>query len=72
MINVTFLECEATSQVAFRFMIGHKIKEIREKLDEIADNKAKLHLAERVDNRNSRREREMTHSFMFYSYVIGY
>ncbi|KAK4855674.1 hypothetical protein QYF36_009643 [Acer negundo] len=57
--------------IAFRFTIGHRIKEIRERLDEIAANKAKFHLTERVDNRQARREREMTHSFVFDSEVIG-
>ncbi|KAI9195537.1 hypothetical protein LWI28_015856 [Acer negundo] len=57
--------------IAFRFTIGHRIKEIRERLDEIAANKAKFHLTERVDNRQARREREMTHSFVFDSQVIG-
>ncbi|KAH7571137.1 hypothetical protein JRO89_XS05G0258300 [Xanthoceras sorbifolium] len=36
--------------VAFRFTIGHKIKEIRERLDEIAAYKAKFHLTDKVDN----------------------
>ncbi|KAL5763516.1 hypothetical protein ACOSP7_019780 [Xanthoceras sorbifolium] len=57
--------------IAFRFTIGHKIKEIRERLDEIAADKAKFHLTDRVDNRNVRREREMTHSFVFDSEIIG-
>ncbi|TXG57354.1 hypothetical protein EZV62_018667 [Acer yangbiense] len=59
------------NSVAFRFTIGHKIKEIRERLDEIAADKAKFHLTDRVDNRNAHREREMTHSFVFDSEVIG-
>ncbi|KAK2641763.1 hypothetical protein Ddye_023526 [Dipteronia dyeriana] len=59
------------NSVAFRFTIGHKIKKIRERLDEISANKAKFHLTERVDNRHARREREMTHSFVFDSEVIG-
>ncbi|KAL5761288.1 hypothetical protein ACOSQ2_020126 [Xanthoceras sorbifolium] len=57
--------------VAFRFTIGHKIKEIRERLDEIAADKAKFHLTDRVDNRSVRREREMTHSFVSDSEIIG-
>ncbi|KAK0574831.1 hypothetical protein LWI29_029792 [Acer saccharum] len=59
------------NSVAFRFTIGHKIKEIRERLDEIAADKAKFHLNDRVDSRHARREREMTHSFVFDSDVIG-
>ncbi|KAK4842609.1 hypothetical protein QYF36_024694 [Acer negundo] len=59
------------NSVTFRFTIGHKIKEIREKLDEIAADKAKFHLTDRVDNRNAHREWEMTHSFVFDSEVIG-
>ncbi|TXG57350.1 hypothetical protein EZV62_018663 [Acer yangbiense] len=51
--------------------MSHKIKEIRERLDEIAADKAKFHLTDRVDNRNSHREREMAHSFVFDSDVIG-
>ncbi|KAK4855440.1 hypothetical protein QYF36_007353 [Acer negundo] len=59
------------NSVAFRFTIGHKIKEIRERLDEIAANKAKFHLTERVDNRNAHREGGMTQSFVCDSKVIG-
>ncbi|KAH7571113.1 hypothetical protein JRO89_XS05G0255200 [Xanthoceras sorbifolium] len=57
--------------VAFRFTIGHKIREVREKLDEVAAVKVKFHLTSRVDDRNTRRERELTHSFVFDSEVIG-
>ncbi|KAH7571156.1 hypothetical protein JRO89_XS05G0261200 [Xanthoceras sorbifolium] len=57
--------------VAFRFTIGRKIKEIRERLDEITADKAKFHLTDRVDNRSVRREREMTHSFVSHSEIIG-
>ncbi|KAK0574706.1 hypothetical protein LWI29_027772 [Acer saccharum] len=59
------------NSVAFRFTIGHKIKEIQGRLDEIAAVKAKFHLNDRVDSRHARREREMTHSFAFDSDVIG-
>ncbi|KAL5828221.1 hypothetical protein ACOSQ4_020018 [Xanthoceras sorbifolium] len=57
--------------VAFRFTIGHKIKEIRERLDEVAADKNKFHLTNRVDDRNARQGRELTHSFVFDSEVIG-
>ncbi|KAL5830556.1 hypothetical protein ACOSQ3_020024 [Xanthoceras sorbifolium] len=57
--------------VAFRFTIGHKIKEIREKLDDVAADKNKFHLTNRVDDRHARQGRELTHSFVFDSEVIG-
>ncbi|XP_057466639.1 putative disease resistance protein RGA3 [Actinidia eriantha] len=56
----------------FRFSIGHKLKEIRERFDEIAALRAKFHLTDRfVDRRAAQREREMTHSFVRSVDVIG-
>ncbi|KAF2308003.1 hypothetical protein GH714_034226 [Hevea brasiliensis] len=52
--------------------MGHKIKQIREKLDEIASHKAKFHLNEQdEDRRVMPRERAMTYSFVNVSDVIG-
>ncbi|KAK0596612.1 hypothetical protein LWI29_017321 [Acer saccharum] len=66
--------CNALSwpkSLAFRFNIGHKIKEIRERLDEIASNQTKFGFTNRVENRiNVRRQRE-THSFVVASEIIG-
>ncbi|KAF2308007.1 hypothetical protein GH714_034273 [Hevea brasiliensis] len=52
--------------------MGHKIKQIREKLDEIASHKAKFHLNEQDEGRRVMpRERAMTYSFVNVSDVIG-
>uniref|UniRef100_A0A5B6YHB8 Putative disease resistance protein RGA3 n=2 Tax=Davidia involucrata TaxID=16924 RepID=A0A5B6YHB8_DAVIN len=64
----------SSNPLAFRFRMGHKIKVIRERLDEIAVDKAKFNLTELVvDHRRSvaQRERVMTHSFVHASDVIG-
>lgn len=59
------------------FKMAHKVKGLRQKLDEIAADRSKFHLMERVDSNNSRRiihkERDMmmTHSFIRPSDVIG-
>ncbi|KAK0597831.1 hypothetical protein LWI29_029017 [Acer saccharum] len=57
--------------LAFRFNIGYKIKELRERLDEIASNQTKFGFTNRVENAiNVRRQRE-THSFVVASEIIG-
>ncbi|KAF2307987.1 hypothetical protein GH714_034099 [Hevea brasiliensis] len=62
----------SSNPLAFSFKMGHKIKQIREQLDEIASHKAKFHLNERDEGRRSMpRERAMTHSFVNVSDVIG-
>ena len=61
-----------SNQLVFPFKMGYKIKEIRERLDQIADDKNKFNLSERlVDRPIIQREREMTHSFIPASEVIG-
>ncbi|XP_050226474.1 putative disease resistance protein RGA3 isoform X2 [Mercurialis annua] len=55
-----------------RSKMGNKLKEISERFDEIAGQKSKFHLTERwVDERVVFRRREMTHSFVQASDVIG-
>ncbi|KAF2307992.1 hypothetical protein GH714_034149 [Hevea brasiliensis] len=62
----------SSNPLAFSFKMGHKIKQIREQLDEIASLKAKFHLSERDEGRRSMpKERAMTHSFVNVSDVIG-
>ncbi|KAK0594926.1 hypothetical protein LWI29_001862 [Acer saccharum] len=58
--------------LAFRFNIGHKIKEIRERLDEIAKNQTNFGFKSIVENRINYipRQRE-THSFVVPSEIIG-
>jgi hypothetical protein len=50
--------------------MGHRIKEIREKLEELAKVRAQFHLEERLDDKRIV-QREMTHSFVRDSDVIG-
>ncbi|PON33296.1 LOW QUALITY PROTEIN: NB-ARC domain, LRR domain containing protein [Trema orientale] len=60
--------------VAFRFKMGRRIKEVTTRLDEIAADRDKFHLVEGViDHGRSfvHVRREMTHSFVIASDVIG-
>ncbi|KAG8646714.1 hypothetical protein MANES_09G025302v8, partial [Manihot esculenta] len=62
----------SSNPLAFRFRMGHKLKQIRERVDEIAALKSKFGLTERIFDRPViHREREMTHSFVDASDVIG-
>ncbi|KAG8646649.1 putative disease resistance protein RGA1 [Manihot esculenta] len=60
-----------SNPLVFRFKMGHRIKEIRERLDEIASHKAKFHLERKEAMRVIPIERAMTHSFVEASNVIG-
>ncbi|XVE61080.1 hypothetical protein DITRI_Ditri06bG0011200 [Diplodiscus trichospermus] len=55
------------------YKITHKVKGLREKLDDIAADRSKFHLMERVDSKRMiiHKERDMTHSFIRPSDVIG-
>lgn len=64
-----FFSC--SNPFAFRFKMGHKIKSIREKLDKVANEKAKFHLTNRVDDRRVVHMERETHSFVQASDVIG-
>ena len=60
----------SSNPLAFRFKMGHRIKEIREKLEELAKVRAQFHLEERLDDKCIV-HREMTHSFVRDFDVIG-
>ncbi|CAI9782836.1 unnamed protein product [Fraxinus pennsylvanica] len=65
-----FFSC--SNPLAYRFKIGHRISQIRKKLDEIAADRKNFHLTEQayivpVENR----ERDQTHSFVKASDIIG-
>uniref|UniRef100_A0A2N9ICN2 Uncharacterized protein n=1 Tax=Fagus sylvatica TaxID=28930 RepID=A0A2N9ICN2_FAGSY len=53
----------SSKPLAFRFKMGHRIKEIKEKLEELAKVRAQFHLEERVDDKRIV-QREMSHSFV--------
>lgn len=58
--------------LAFHFKMGHKVKKIRERIDKIAALKSKFGLTERIFHRHViHKKREMTHSFIDASNVIG-
>jgi predicted AAA+ superfamily ATPase len=60
------------SALAFRSKLGHKIKGIKEKLSKIAANKDQFNLIARLeDNHVMHRRRDITHSFVLPSDVIG-
>ncbi|XP_057999226.1 putative disease resistance protein RGA1 [Hevea brasiliensis] len=62
----------SSNPLAFRFRMGHKLKKIRERVAEIAALKSDFGLTERIFDRHViHREREMTHSFVDASNVIG-
>ncbi|KAA8517900.1 hypothetical protein F0562_015374 [Nyssa sinensis] len=48
-----------SNSLAFRIRMGHKIKEIRERLGKIADDKAKFHLTEQTVDKGHRAKGEM-------------
>lgn len=63
-----------SNPLVFRISVGHKIKDIGVRLDEIAANKAKFHLAEKPE-RNDHvmmhgRRLQMTHSFVRASEIV--
>ena len=64
-----------SNPLAFRFKMGHKMKNLRENLDKIAADKSKFNLTERmvvVDGAHAvHRKREMTHSYVDASNIIG-
>jgi Leucine-rich repeat (LRR) protein len=61
------------SAFAFRSQLGHKTKDIREKLAKIAANKDQFNLIPQLEDRHviHGRRRDMTHSFVPPSEVIG-
>jgi hypothetical protein len=61
----------SSNSLVFRTKMGHQIKEIRDRLEEVAAYRAKFHLSERLENRHVVRGREMSHSFVHASDVIG-
>ncbi|KAF2307891.1 hypothetical protein GH714_033146 [Hevea brasiliensis] len=62
----------SSNPLAFRFRMGHKLKQIRERVTEIAALKSDFGLTEQIFDRHViHREREMTHSFIDASNVIG-
>ncbi|KAK9290575.1 hypothetical protein L1049_008745 [Liquidambar formosana] len=60
-----FFSC--SNPLIFRFKNGHKIKDIRERLDNIAEDRRNFHFTEQIENSG----REQTHSFVRASDVIG-
>uniref|UniRef100_A0A2N9GRN5 Rx N-terminal domain-containing protein n=1 Tax=Fagus sylvatica TaxID=28930 RepID=A0A2N9GRN5_FAGSY len=53
----------SSNSLVFRTKMGHQIKEIRARLDEVAADRAKFHLFERSENRHVVRGREMSYSY---------
>ncbi|XP_038723836.1 putative disease resistance protein RGA3 [Tripterygium wilfordii] len=62
----------SSNPLNFHLKMGHKVKKLGERLDEIAAEKSKFHLTELVDYRLAGRiKREMTDSLLRTSNVIG-
>ena len=57
--------------LAFRCKMSHRIKAMKEKLDEIAEDRKKYHLKELVETNVVGGKREPTHSFVKGEDVIG-
>ncbi|KAM3691139.1 hypothetical protein ACJW31_09G172800 [Castanea mollissima] len=61
-----------SNPLVFRFEMAHKIKGIRERVDDISDLKAEFNLAARLEDRKTTMyRRDMTHSFIPSQNVIG-
>ncbi|KAA8517257.1 hypothetical protein F0562_017491 [Nyssa sinensis] len=60
-----------SNPITFRFKIGHLIKEIRERLDEIAVDRRNFHFMERVVDAQIENRMRESHSFVQESDVIG-
>ncbi|XP_058776897.1 putative disease resistance protein RGA4 [Vicia villosa] len=52
-VQSSFLSCFQPKHIAFRYQITKKMKRIRERLDEIADERTKFHLTEIVREKRS-------------------
>ncbi|ESR34614.1 hypothetical protein CICLE_v10006631mg [Citrus x clementina] len=63
----------SSNPIAFRFKMGHQIKKIRERFDEITSMMGKFNLTPRLDDHRQglHEEREHTHSFVLPSNIIG-
>ena len=61
----------SSNSLVFRTKMGHKIKEIRARLDEVAADRDKFRLSKRSENMHVVRGREMSYSFVKASDVIG-
>ncbi|KAL2501869.1 Disease resistance protein RGA2 [Forsythia ovata] len=65
-----FFSC--SNPLAYRFKIGHRISQIRKRLDETAADRKNFHLTEQAYiNPIENRERDQTHSFVTASDIIG-
>ncbi|XWS09376.1 hypothetical protein CRYUN_Cryun40dG0080000 [Craigia yunnanensis] len=59
-------------QLAYSLKMGHRVKDIRERLDKIAADKAKFHFSDRpVESLVEFKERDQTHSFVRAAEIIG-
>ncbi|KAM3691182.1 hypothetical protein ACB098_09G177700 [Castanea mollissima] len=53
-----------SNPLVFHFVMAHKIKGVRERLDDIAALKGQFNLAEQLDRKTTIHRREVTHSFV--------
>ncbi|XP_044507246.1 putative disease resistance protein RGA1 [Mangifera indica] len=63
--------CSSSNPIIFRFRLGHKIKEINERLAKIAAEKDDFNLTEKICSNNILSWERETHSFVHASDVIG-
>ncbi|XP_044509770.1 putative disease resistance protein RGA3 isoform X2 [Mangifera indica] len=63
--------CSSSNPVVFRFMLGHKIKEINKRLAKITADKNDYNLSEKIDSNHVIGLDRETHSFIRDSDVIG-
>ncbi|XVF65659.1 hypothetical protein PTKIN_Ptkin09bG0267200 [Pterospermum kingtungense] len=61
-----------SNQLAYSLKMGHRVKAIRERLDKIADDRAKFHFSDRpVEPLLELKERDQTHSYVVEEEIVG-
>ncbi|XVF65651.1 hypothetical protein PTKIN_Ptkin09bG0266400 [Pterospermum kingtungense] len=72
MVKKVHIFFSKSNPLANNLKMGHRVKAIRERLDKIADDRAKFHLSDHlVEPLLELREREQTHSYVLEEEIIG-
>ncbi|XVF65648.1 hypothetical protein PTKIN_Ptkin09bG0266100 [Pterospermum kingtungense] len=72
MVKKVHIFFSKSNPLAYNLKMGHRVKAIRERLDKIADDRAKFHLSDHpVEPLLELKEREQTHSYVLEEEIIG-